>query len=103
MVASSEIEGDHGFPIDVNTLGAKMQFFIKGVNAQQSTKKITPKSSSEYTCSVIKQLNGTEDGHDEQRSKSRTGLFKVSIIRNNRTRKSDPRLPWLMFYKISQM
>ena len=33
VVASEEIEGAHGFPVDVNTLGAKMQFFIKAENA----------------------------------------------------------------------
>ena len=65
VVVSSEIDGAYGLPIDVNTLGAKMKFVIKGVDAQQSTKKITPKLSSEYTCSVIKQINGTEDGYDE--------------------------------------
>ena len=29
VVASAEIEGAHGFPIDVNKLGAELQFFIK--------------------------------------------------------------------------
>ena len=53
------IEGAHGLPIDVNTLGAELQFFKKPVNAQQSTKEITPKSSSKYTLSVIKGGNGT--------------------------------------------
>ena len=54
VIASADIEGAHGLSIDVNTLGAKMQFFIKSVNAQQSTKDITANSSSKYTCSVIK-------------------------------------------------
>ena len=40
VVASSEIEGAHGLPIDVNTLGAELQFFIKSVNARKSTKDI---------------------------------------------------------------
>ena len=35
VVASAEIEGDHGLPIDVNTLGAKLKFIIIAVNAQQ--------------------------------------------------------------------
>ena len=38
VVALVDIEGAHGFPIDVNTLGVEIQLFIKAVNAQKSTK-----------------------------------------------------------------
>ena len=54
VVASAEIEGAHGLPIDANKLGAELQFFIKSVNARKQTKEITPTSSSKYTRSVIK-------------------------------------------------
>ena len=57
VVASAEIEGANGLPIDVNTLGAELQLVIKAVNARQSTKGITTNSSSKYTRSVIKQVN----------------------------------------------
>ena len=90
-------------PFDVNTLGAKLHFFIKAVNARQSTKEITPKSSSKYTRSLIKRVNRIEGGHDKQRNKSRTGLVKVSNISNNRARQSDPRLAGLVFHNIAQM
>ena len=73
------------------------------MNARQSNKDITPKSSSKYTCSVIKKVNGTEDGHDKQKKKSITGLAKDSIISSNRARQSDPRLAWIMIHKIAQM
>ena len=73
------------------------------MNAQQSTKEITPKSSSKYTRSLIKRVNGTEDSHDKQRKKSITGSVKVPNICNNRARQSDPRLAWLIFHKIAQM
>ena len=43
-VASAEIEGAHGFTIDVSTLGAELHFFMKAVNARQSIKDIEPKS-----------------------------------------------------------
>ena len=33
VVASAQIEGDRGLLIDVNALGAELQFFIKVVNA----------------------------------------------------------------------
>ena len=92
MVESAEIEGAHGLPIDVNTLGAKLQFLVKAVNAQQSTKEITPRSSSKYTPSAINRFNSIEDGKNKQRKKSRTRLVKVSSIINNIARKSDPRL-----------
>ena len=49
VVALAEIEGAHGLPIDVNTLGVELQLVIKAVNARQSTKEITPKASSKYT------------------------------------------------------
>ena len=103
VVALAEIEGAQGLPIDVNTLGVEMELFIKSINALQSTKDITPKALSQYTRSFIKRVNNIEDGQNNQRKKSRTGLVKVSIISNNRTRQSDPRLAWLMFHKISQM
>ena len=48
-------------------------------------------------------MNNREDGHDNQRKKSKTGLVKVSSISNNRSRQSDPRLAWLMFHMIAQM
>ena len=56
VVASAEIEGVHGLPFDVNTLGFELQLVLKAVNAQQSTKEITPKASSKYTRSVIKRV-----------------------------------------------
>ena len=76
---------------------------IGAVNARQSTKVITPKASSQYARSVIKRVNNIEDGQDNQRKKSRTGLVMVSSISNNRSRQIDPRLAWVMFHKISQM
>ena len=72
VVVSVEKEGAHGFPIDVNTLGAELKFFMKEVNARQSTKDITVNSSSKYTCSVIKKIKRIEDVHDMQRKNSRT-------------------------------
>ena len=44
VVVSADIEGSHGLPIDANTLVAELQFVIKAVNAQKSTKDITHKS-----------------------------------------------------------
>ena len=41
VVASAEIEGAHGLPIDVNTLVVKLKLVIKAGNARQSTKYIT--------------------------------------------------------------
>ena len=90
-------------PIDVNTLGGELQLIIGAVNARQSTKVITPKASSQYTRSIIKRVKNREDGHDNQRKKSRTGLVKVPSMSNNRSRQSDPRLAWMMFHKIAQM
>ena len=54
VVAAAKIEGAHGLPIDVNTLGVELQLVIIAVNTQQSTKVITHKASSQYTRSVIK-------------------------------------------------
>ena len=99
----AEIEGSHGLPIDVNTLGFELQLAIRSVNAQQSTKDITPKASSQYTRSVIKGVNNLEDGRNKQKKKSRTGSVKVSSISNNRARQIDPRLAWLMFHMIAHM
>ena len=103
MIASAEIEGDHGLPIDVNILGAELQLGIKAVNVRKSTKDITTNSSSKYTRSVINRFNCKEDGHDTQRKKSRTLLVKVSIIINNRARQSDTRIALIIFHKIDQM
>ena len=103
VVASAEIEGAHGFSIDVNTLESELIFFIKAVNTRQSTKEITPKSSSKYTRSVIKRVNCKEDDDDKQRKKSGTGLVKVSSIINIRVRQSNPNLSWMVFHKIDHM
>ena len=70
VVASAEMEGAHGLPINVNTLGAEMQLVIRAVNARQSTKVITPNASSQYTRSFIKRVNKREDGHDNQRRRA---------------------------------
>ena len=98
VVASAEIEGAHGLPIYVNTLGSELQLVIRAVNKRQPTKVITPRASSQYTRSVINRVNNIKDGRDNQRKKSRTGLVKVSSISNNRVMQSDPRLAWLMFH-----
>ena len=103
MVALTEIEGANRLPIDVNTLGAELNFFIKSVNARKSTKDITANSLSKCTGSVIKRVNCIKDGNYSQQNKSRTGSVKVSSIRNNIERQSDPRLAWLMFHKIVKM
>ena len=63
LVSSADIEVAHGIPIDVNTLGSELQFFIQALNAQQLTKDITVNSSSKYTRSVIKRVNRKEYGH----------------------------------------
>ena len=63
VVALADIEGAHGLPIDVNTLGSELQLVIRAVNARQSTKVITPKASSQYTRLVIKRVNNREDGY----------------------------------------
>ena len=86
VVTSAEIEGAHGLPIYFNTLGFKLKLVIKVVNARQSTKDITPKASSNYTRSVIKQVKNIEDGRDKQRKKGITESVKVSSISNNRAR-----------------
>ena len=62
VVASAEIECDHGLPIYVNTFGAKLKFVIKSVSSQQSTKEITYNSSYKCTCSLIKRFNLIKDG-----------------------------------------
>ena len=103
VVASAEIEGAHGLPIDVNTLGVKLKMVIKAVNERQLTKDITPKASSQYTRAIIKRVSNIEDGHDTQKKKRRTVLVKVSSISNNRSRQSDTKLAWMMFHKISHM
>ena len=72
LVALAEIEGADGLPIEVNTVGAELQFFIKAVNSRQSTKDITANLLSKYTRSAIKKVNRIEDVHDMQSKNSRT-------------------------------
>ena len=57
VLVLAEIEGAHGLPIDVYTLGVELQLVVKEVNARQSTKDITPRSSSKYTPSAINRFN----------------------------------------------
>ena len=102
-VALEEIEGAHGLRIDVNTLGAELKCFIKSVNARKPTKYITSNSSYSYICSLFKRVNRKEDGYETQRKNIGTVLVKLSSIRNNRARQSDPSLAWLMFHQIAQI
>ena len=67
VVASAEIEGAHGMPVDVNKLGSELQLIIKVVNARQPNKYITANSSYKYTRSVIKRVDRKEDGRYMQR------------------------------------
>ena len=41
VVVSVDIEGYHGVTINVNTLAAELQIFLKVVNTRQSTKDFT--------------------------------------------------------------
>ena len=43
VAASAEIEGAHGLPIDVNTLGVELQLVIRTVKVRQSTKISQPR------------------------------------------------------------
>ena len=51
----------------------------------------------------MKRVIFSEETHDKQIEKSISGLIKCSILCNNRANQSDPRLAWIIFYKIPHM
>ena len=58
VVVSDEMEGAHGLPIDVNTLGAELQLVIRVVNARQCGSALEPsallfQALSSHRCSRI--------------------------------------------------
>ena len=73
------------------------------MKARPTCKKITHNAAAKYCRAVAKRVNVSEEAHNNQRKKTRTGLIKISSLINNIANHSDPRLAWKMFHKIDHM
>ena len=103
LVAAAEIEGDHGFPIDTDTIPAELQCVVESVKSRPTCKETTLKSTENYFGAVVKRVNVPEETHDKQRNNSRPGLIKISSLSHNRSNQSDLRLAWIRFHKIDHI
>ena len=89
--------------MDTVTISAELQCAVESAKERTTYKYITLKSAAKYFCAVVNKVTVYKEAHDNQRKNSRTGFINVSIISNNRSTQSDPRLAWIMFYKIAHM
>ena len=48
-------------------------------------------------------MNKKEDGQENQKIRTHTGLVEVSKLINTRAPQSDLRISWIMFHKIAAM
>ena len=103
VVAAEDIEGYHGLPTDTDMTSAELQYVVASVKERTKCRKITHNAASKYCCAVKNRVNVSQEAHDKQGKKSRTGFIKVSSLSNNRDNHSDPRLAWMMFHNINHM
>ena len=80
-----------------------MTFVVTSVKVIPTCNKITLKYAEKYFRTVMKWVNFSEEAHDKQRKKRRTGLIKVSILSNNRSKQIYPRLSCITFHKMAHM
>ena len=100
IVASVEIEGGHGPLLDNHYISDQLQHVVKASKGRCGDNDINKMSPLKYCCEAIKHVDERESEHKIQTRESHTGLVKVSILVNNHTNQSDPRLACIMFHKI---
>ena len=76
-MATTEIEGAYGLPMDTTTISDELKQVLHGVGRQDANKTITPDSSLMYARRVITCLNKEEENLEGHRRKMRTGIIKV--------------------------
>ena len=102
-MATSEIYGARGTPIDIPTFTDDIQQVLHGVGGRIIGNVIKTESAKMYTCTLIQHININEDGSERQKLRTRTGLIKVLGLIHKRERQSNPMLAWSMFHKIYRM
>ena len=98
MVAKSELEGVHGFPVARQELGHRLNNLIMELGVRKID--INDKSKLQLAKRVVKRINLLETNNETQVKRSRTGEIKVSGLSHKQAKQSHPRLAWLMFCKI---
>ena len=102
-MATSEIDGAHGLPRDIQTSTDELQQVIHGVGGQIISNGIKPESAQRYACILIQRVNRNEEGAEGKTQRMRTGKINVSVLSHKRAKQSDPGLAWFMFHKIYLM
>ena len=103
LVAAEEIECSQGFTMDNAMIAYELYCVVSSVQEIPIFKEIYLKSAAKSCGTVVKQVNVSEEAHDKQRNNTRTGLIKVSRLRNNRANQRYPRLYWFLFHKIAHI
>ena len=101
MVAKSEIEGAHGFPVCHLELGQRLNKVIISMGARKYDTK--QNSKLKLAKRVLKRVNTVEPEMENQQKRNKTGEMKVAGLSHKWAKQSDPRLAWIMFHKICQM
>ena len=103
LISSAGIEVVPGLPFECHGLAYQLQEVFKAVKFRCGDNNILPKSSTMYFQEVIKQANKTEDEHEDQKIRTRTGFVKVSRLINTQSSQSDPRLACIMLHTIASI
>ena len=74
---TSEIDGAHGIPIDIQTFTDELQQVLHDVGEQIIGNVIKPESEKSYARRLIQHVNINEEGSEIQKGITRTGLIKV--------------------------
>ena len=85
VVASANIEGGHGLPLEYRGVAQHLQKISNASKAQCGDYDIKDKSSMRYFQEVIKCVNKKEDEHKIQTKNSSSGLVKVARLRNTKS------------------
>ena len=89
---TSEIDGSHIIPRDIQTFADKLQQVIYYVGGRIISNIIKPSSAQRYSHILIQRLNINEEVTEGQKLRMRTGQIKVLVLSHKRVNQSDTRL-----------
>ena len=89
--------------MESNYLSWEFECVAKAVNFSSGENDINKISPLGYYFKVIKRVDERENDHEIETINLCTGLVNVSILSNNHSMQSDPRISWIVSQDISVM
>ena len=78
-MATSEIDGEHGIPGDIQTFTDKLQQVLPYVCGGRIGNGIKPSSAQSYARRLIQCVNINEEGAEGQKRRTITGMIKIRV------------------------